>query len=389
MDVEPGQSQVTGESSAEPADYAAREAVNGSRGSGGIGQDGDPPSAGGPQGSGDAAAPDDGSAGDQGSAGGEGSAEAGGEQPEDGDEEPGGAGGASAGGKRKRSFWRELFVIVVAALVLTILIKAFLVQVFSIPSASMENTLQVGDRILVNRLVYHLRDISRGDVVVFSGDGSWGPEPPPPPSNPVVRFWDDITSLVGVSVPGTDYVKRVIGVPGDQVACCDPQGRVTVNGVPLSEGSYIYPGDQPSLLKFHVKVPPGRLFVLGDHRSDSADSRYHGSDPGNGTVPESAVVGRAFVIIWPPSRIGDIPIPETFKQPAINAATAAVNLTPALTGGGTAAGVLVWRRRRAARDGWTERSDSRDEGAQRGMDPARVMGVPCLQSGHSGRDATL
>jgi signal peptidase I len=370
MDVEPGQSRVTGESSAEPADHAAREAVNGSRANGGIGQDGDPASAGGPQRPGqgprDAGAPDAGDNGspvDNGSAGGKGSAdgkdgaEAEGEQPEDGDEEASGASGSSAGSKRKRSFWRELFVIVVAALVLTVLIKAFLVQVFSIPSASMENTLQVGDRILVNRLVYHLRDISRGDVVVFSGDGSWGPEPPPPPSNPVVRFWDDITSLVGVSVPGTDYVKRVVGVPGDQVACCDKQGRVTVNGVPLSEGSYIYPGDQPSLLKFSLKVPPGRLFVLGDHRSDSADSRYHGTDPGNGTVPESAVVGRAFVIIWPPSRIGDIPIPETFKQPAINATTAAVNLAPAVTGGGAAAGVLAWRRRRAARDGRAERGD--------------------------------
>jgi signal peptidase I len=253
---------------------------------------------------------------------------------------------ADGKGKRKRSFWRELFVIIVAALVLTILIKAFLVQVFSIPSASMQNTLQPGDRILVNRLVYHLRDITRGDVVVFSGDGSWGPEPPPAPSNPVARIWDDITGLVGVSVPGTDYVKRVIGVPGDHVVCCDTSGRVTVNGVPLTEQSYIYPGDVPSAMKFDVTVPPGRLFVLGDHRSDSADSRYHTDDPGNGTIPENEVVGRAFVIIWPPSRIGDIPIPETFKQAALNSAAAAVNLAPAVTGGTAAAGVLAWRRRR-------------------------------------------
>jgi signal peptidase I len=248
-------------------------------------------------------------------------------------------------GKRKRSFWRELFVIIIAALVLTILIKAFLVQVFSIPSASMQDTLQPGDRILVNRLVYHLRDVARGDVVVFSGDGSWGPEPPPAPSNPVARIWDDITGLVGVSVPGTDYVKRVIGLPGDHVVCCDTSGRVTVNGVPLSEQSYIYPGDAPSMMKFDVRVPAGHLFVLGDHRSDSADSRYHPDAPGNGAIPENEVVGRAFVIIWPPSRIGDIPIPETFKQAALNSAPAAVSLAPAVTGGAAAAGVLAWRRR--------------------------------------------
>jgi signal peptidase I len=255
------------------------------------------------------------------------------------------AAGDKGKGKRKRSFWRELFVIIIAALVLTILIKAFLVQVFSIPSASMQNTLQPGDRILVNRLVYHLRDVARGDVVVFSGDGSWGPEPPPAPSNPVARIWDDITGLVGVSVPGTDYVKRVIGLPGDHVVCCDTSGRVTVNGVPLNEQAYIYPGDVPSMMKFDVRVPAGRLFVLGDHRSDSADSRYHPDAPGNGTIPDNEVVGRAFVIIWPPSRIGDIPIPETFKQTALNSAAAAVSLAPAVTGGAAAASALAWRRR--------------------------------------------
>jgi len=354
MDAEPGQSHGTGASSTGPAgehlppDQTAREVAKDAGGGDGVGQDADSASP---------ADPGKGRA-DQGSAG-NGSAESGapGKGSPDGDGADSDsadsdsadkhADGKSAGGKdkRKRSFWRELFVIIVAALVLTILIKAFLVQVFSIPSASMQNTLQPGDRILVNRLVYHLRDITRGDVVVFSGDGSWGPEPPPAPSNPAARVWDDITGLVGVSVPGTDYVKRVIGVPGDHVVCCDAQGRVSVNGVPLTEQSYIYPGDVPSLLKFNVTVPPGRLFVLGDHRSDSADSRYHPDDPGNGTIPENEVVGRAFVIIWPPSRIGDIPIPETFQQAALNSATAAVNLAPAATGGTAAAGVLAWRRR--------------------------------------------
>jgi signal peptidase I len=264
----------------------------------------------------------------------------------------------AAPGKRKRSFWRELFVVIVAALVLTILIKAFLVQVFSIPSASMQNTLQPGDRILVNRLVYHLRGISRGDIVVFSGDGSWGPPPPPAPSNPALRVWGSFTDLVGISAPGTDYVKRVIGLPGDHVQCCDSQGRVTVNGVPLTEGSYLYPGDQPSEIRFNIVVPAGHLWVLGDHRSDSADSRYHASDGFNGTIPEDEVVGRAFLIIWPASRINDLPIPNTFQQAALTASAAAVNYGPAVGGGSAAAGVLAWRRRRSRRPRRTRRDEA-------------------------------
>jgi signal peptidase I len=357
MDVEPGQSKATGASSTGPAgehvpaDPAAREVAKDANGGDRIGQDADSVSAGDPgkgsagNGATDNAGTDNGATDNAGTANGstgKGSASAG----QDSADDSAGDKGAGNKDKRKRSFWRELFVIIIAALVLTILIKAFLVQVFSIPSASMQNTLQPGDRILVNRLVFHLRDIDRGDVVVFSGDGSWGPEPPAAPSNPVARIWDDITGLVGVSVPGTDYVKRVIGIPGDHVVCCDTQGRVTVNGVPLSESSYIYPGDAPSLMKFDVTVPPGRLFVLGDHRSDSADSRYHPDAPGKGTIPENEVVGRAFVILWPPSRIGDIPIPETFQRAALNLATAAVNLAPAATGGTAAAGVLALRRRR-------------------------------------------
>ncbi len=333
MDVEPGQSPAAGASSTGsagehvPADAAAREvAQDATSGDDAIGQGADSVST-------DGAGKQAGDKDPDGPAAGKDGADK----------------GAGDKGKRKRSFWRELFVIVVAALVLTILIKAFLVQVFSIPSASMENTLQPGDRILVNRLVYHLRDITPGDVVVFSGDGSWDPQPPPAPGNLVARIWDDITGLVGVSVPGTDYVKRVIGVPGDRVACCDTQGRVTVNGVPLTEQSYIYPGDAPSTLKFDITVPQGRLFVLGDHRSDSADSRYHPDAPGNGTVPESAVVGRAFVIIWPPSRIGDIPIPGTFQQVALVAPAAAINAGPALVGGTAAAGVMALRRRKSRR----------------------------------------
>jgi signal peptidase I len=250
--------------------------------------------------------------------------------------------------KRQRPFWRELAIIVVAALVLTILLKAFVVQVFSIPSGSMENTLMVGDRVLVNKLVYHFRSIDRGDIVVFSGQGSWDPPAPPASGDPIVRAWDDLSNLVGISAPGTDYIKRVIGLPGDHVVCCDAQGQVTVNGVPLSEKSYIYPGASPSLIRFNITVPPGRLWVMGDNRADSDDSRYRLNDPGSGTVPESAVVGRAFVVIWPTSRIGDLPIPATFQQTALHAATAVVGSTPALgtTTAALAAGTLAWRRRR-------------------------------------------
>jgi signal peptidase I len=260
--------------------------------------------------------------------------------------------------RRKRPFWRDLVVIVVAALALTILLKAFVVEVFSIPSGSMENTLLPGDRVLVSKIVYRFRDVARGDVVVFSGQGSWGPDAPPPPGNPFLRLWDDLTNLIGVTAPGTDYIKRVIGLPGDHVVCCDAQGRVTVNGVPLSEQSYIHPGDVPSSIPFDITVPAGHLWVMGDNRADSDDSRYRTTDPGGGSIPRSEVVGRAFVIIWPPSRIGDLPIPATFQQVALHATAAA----PAVLGGSAAAltvGVLAWRRRAAAEPG----DDSREMGS--------------------------
>jgi signal peptidase I len=255
---------------------------------------------------------------------------------------------AKSGAKRKRHFGRDLAVIVIAALVLTILLKAFVVQVFSIPSGSMENTLLPGDRILVNKMVYRFRSIERGDIVVFSGSGSWDLATPGP-SNPVVRFLDDARSLVGIAGPGTDYVKRVIGVPGDHVVCCNAEGQVTVNGVALSEESFIYPGAAPSQIRFNITVPRGRLWVMGDNRADSDDSRYRSSDPGSGTVPESAVVGRAFLIIWPLSRFGDLPIPNTFQQAGLRTAAAIATAPPAAAGGGVAAlaaGTLAWRLRR-------------------------------------------
>jgi signal peptidase I len=240
-----------------------------------------------------------------------------------------------AAGKKKKNFWRELLTIVVAAAILTLLVKAYIVQVYKIPSGSMENTLLVNDRVLVNKLVYHFRSIDRGDIVVFSGQNSWGPDAPPPSSDPVVRLWDDVLSDIGLQSSQTYYIKRVIGLPGDRVACCT-DGKVTVNGVPLDETSYIYPGDAPSFPFKTVTVPPGYLWVMGDHRGDSDDSRYHSGDPGGGAVPESEVVGRAFLIIWPPSQITDLPIPSTFQQAALHAGAAGAAV---LNVGGAAASV--------------------------------------------------
>jgi signal peptidase I len=250
---------------------------------------------------------------------------------------------ASAGRKRKH-FWRELLIVVLAAAVITLLVKAFIVQVYKIPTGSMENTLQVNDRVLVNKLVYDFRGIARGDIVVFSGQDSWGPDAPPPSSDPVVRLWDDVLSDIGLSSSQTYYIKRVIGLPGDRVACCT-DGKVTVNGVPLTESSYLYPGDAPSSFKFSVTVPPGHIWVMGDHRGDSDDSRYHTSDPGDGSVPENEVVGRAFLIIWPPSQIRDLPIPSTFDQAALHAGAAGAAVLQvggtAVAAGGTLLGAVA------------------------------------------------
>jgi signal peptidase I len=241
---------------------------------------------------------------------------------------------APAGRKRKH-FWRELLIIVLIAAVLTLLVKAFVVQVYRIPSASMENTLQVGDRVLVNKLVYHFRGVARGDIIVFSGQDSWGPDAPPPSNNGFVRLWDEVLSTVGLSSGQTYYIKRVIGLPGDKVACCT-DGKVTVNGVPLTETSYLYPADAPSFPFKAVTVPAGHLWVMGDHRGDSDDSRYHTSDPGGGAIPVSEVVGRAFLIIWPPSQLRDLPIPSTFSQAALHAGPAGAAVAGAVEVGGTA-----------------------------------------------------
>jgi signal peptidase I len=234
------------------------------------------------------------------------------------------------GGRRRRSFWRELPFLIVIALVLALLIKSFVVQAFYIPSGSMQNTLAIGDRVLINKVVYHLRSIHRGDIVVFDGTGSWDFNTPASSPNILAKAADELEGIVGISHDSSIYIKRVVGLPGDRVACCNTKGQVTVNGVPLSESSYLFPGNAPSTQKFSVTVPQGRLWVMGDHRAVSYDSRGHLGDPGGGTIPESGVLGRAFVIIWPPSRAGFLNIPATFEQPTLNASSAA--------GGSAAAG---------------------------------------------------
>jgi signal peptidase I len=237
-----------------------------------------------------------------------------------------GPGAAPAGGQRKRrqrSFWRELPILIAVALLLAVVIKTYAIQAFYIPSGSMENTLEINDRVLVNKIVYHLRDIHRGDIVVFNGDGSWDPGTVPVNGNIFQQFGDGFASMFGFGHPGDILIKRVIGIPGDDVACCDAKGRVTVNGVPLNEQSYLYPGSAPSVTRFNIKVPSGRLWVMGDNRFFSDDSRDHQGDPGGGTIPASAVIGRAFIIIWPPSRWRILPIPATFNQPALNGSHAA------------------------------------------------------------------
>jgi signal peptidase I len=172
-----------------------------------------------------------------------------------------------------------------------------------------------------------------------------------PPSNFFAKVGDDLKDLVGIAGPSTDYVKRVIGVPGDHVVCCNNAGQITVNGVALSESSYIYPGSSPSTMRFNITVPKGRLWVMGDNRGDSDDSRYRMTQPGDGTIPQSAVVGRAFVVIWPLSRVSDLPIPNTFKQAGLTAAAAAASAPVAVVGGTAVGGaaMLLFRGRRRRR----------------------------------------
>jgi signal peptidase I len=218
------------------------------------------------------------------------------------------------------SFLRELPVLLVIAVVLALLINTFLVKAFFIPSGSMEQTLHgcpgcSGDRVLVNKVVYRLDDPRPGDIVVFAGPESWAPEAAVErPTNPVQRVVRSIASTFGVATPGEkDFIKRVIAVGGQTVQCCDAQGRVTVDGRPLDEPyTYVSDPDYQSTPFGPVTVPAGHLWVMGDHRDQSADSRAHITDTDQGTIAVDDVVGKAFVIIWPVSRWDTLGTPATF-----------------------------------------------------------------------------
>ncbi|ABP53781.1 signal peptidase I [Salinispora tropica] len=198
--------------------------------------------------------------------------------------------------KSRNSFWKELPILLGVAILVAVLVRAFVLQTFFIPSPSMENTLQIDDRVLVNKLVYDFRSPKRGEVVVFKAPTSWSGNP-----------------------DGEDFIKRVIGIGGDHVVCCDEQGRITINGVALDE-PYLYSvggeRDQPADQDFDVTVPRGRLWVMGDHRSASGDSLQHwqqsGEDVQEATIPEDRLVGRAFTIFWPLDRARWLSVPEQY-----------------------------------------------------------------------------
>jgi signal peptidase I len=232
----------------------------------------------------------------------------------------GGTWGARIRQKRKdMPLWQELPLLLIVAFCLAVLVRTFLVQAFFIPSGSMEPRLLVGDRVLVNKIVYDVRQPSRGEIVVFRGTDNWAPE------NQVdtnvgffAKLGRTIGDLVGVSQPGEkDFIKRVIGLPGDQVACCDVNGRVTVNGFPLDEPYVVEnsPRDAPpnarecSSRQFGpINVEQGQMFVMGDHRLVSQDSRCQGQ------VPIENVIGRAFVIVWPSNRWTGLDVPSIFSN---------------------------------------------------------------------------
>ena len=201
---------------------------------------------------------------------------------------------------RKGSVLREFPILVIVALAVSLLIKTFLVQFFYIPSGSMENTLQVQDRVAVNKLPFISKNISRGDVVVFRDPANWLPEQYVDEQNKFVAKIKEGLVLVGVLPnPAKQFlVKRVIGVAGDKVICCAKDGKLTINGKETNE-PYIFKGNKPSELEFNVTVPEGKIWVMGDHRGASADSRYHQDDVNNGFVPVSKVTGRVYAIIWP------------------------------------------------------------------------------------------
>ena len=214
---------------------------------------------------------------------------------------------------RKGSVLREFPILVIVALAVSLLIKTFLVQFFYIPSGSMENTLQIQDRVAVNKVPFISGSINRGDVVVFRDPANWLPEPFEGTDNKVIAKIKDGLVAVGILPnPAKQYlVKRVIGVAGDQVVCCS-NGKLTINGKETNE-PYIFAGNKPSDLDFNVTVPEGKVWVMGDHRGSSADSRYHQDDVNNGFVPVDKVTGRVYAIIWPFKNVSFVPSQNPIK----------------------------------------------------------------------------
>ncbi|WP_426404327.1 signal peptidase I [Streptomyces sp. R-07] len=209
--------------------------------------------------------------------------------------------------------WRRTALVGGACVAFLLLLSHFVIQPFLIPSGSMEPTLQVGDRILVNKLAYRFgSEPARGDVVVFDGTGSFVREQPQ--GNPVTGLLHDGAAALGLAEPDeTDFVKRVVGTGGDRVVCCDKDGRLTVNGVPVEE-TYVMLGDRPSSVPFDIVVPQDRLWVMGDHRSQSSDSRDHLGNPGGGMVPVDKVIGRADWIAWPFGRWSTVAGTDAFAR---------------------------------------------------------------------------
>jgi signal peptidase I len=252
--------------------------------------------------------------------------------------------------KKKGSLLRELPVLLLIAFVLALLVKTFLVQAFFIPSGSMETTLHgcpgcTGDRVLVNKVPYWFGDPEPGDIVVFQGPSTWTPEVQvSAPSNwfSGALLW--LGRSIGVAPPSEDdYVKRVIATGGQTVQCCDSEGRVTVDGKPLDE-PYIYENNPIESRAFSpVTVPEGRLWVMGDHRAASADSRSHVGDKYDGTVAVDDVIGKAAVIVWPLNRFGLLDSPDIQST---QAAAAPPVGAPEAVGLATVLPLAVWRRRR-------------------------------------------
>lgn len=207
------------------------------------------------------------------------------------------------------TFLRDVIIIVLVAVLVSFMVKTFLVRSFYIPSQSMEDTLLVNDRILVDEITPRFTAYARGDVVVFRDPGGWLPATPEDTRSPIIQGIDWLLSLVGLSAPDSDdhLIKRVIGVPGDHVVCCDALGQITVNGIPIDESVYVklQSGESvPDTVAFDVTVPSDSLWVMGDNRDRSKDSRFNQEQPGKGFVPIENLVGRAFVITWPFNRFG-------------------------------------------------------------------------------------